>query len=138
LDRIERGAIERHSQDAARATYAPKIASQDARLDLGLDAAAFARRVRAFTPEPGAYVELDGGRLQVLEAAPGEADAVSSAPGTVRAVDRARGLEIELSRGTVWLRTVKPSGRRAMGAFDYANGARLSPGTRLPLREPSA
>jgi len=139
LDRIRRGEIQRHPQDAAGATYAPKLTSEDARLDLGGDAAAFVRRVRAFAPEPGAYVELDRERLQVLEATPGEPDAAGpSVLGTVRALDRARGLQVELSRGTVWLKTVKPSGRRAMSALDYANGARLVPGARLPLREPSA
>ncbi len=146
LSRIERGEIERRAQEPAQATHAPKIRSEDARLSFGEDAAAFARKVRAFTPEPGAYLDLEGERLQILAASPGDVeggtppgDAAGQAPpGTVRAVDRTRGLEIQLQSGSVWLRTVKPGGRRAMGGSDYANGARLKPGARLPARGPAA
>jgi methionyl-tRNA formyltransferase len=54
LDKIERGEREGRPQDGARSTYAPKIAPDAGRLDLGLDADEFARRVRAYTPDPGA------------------------------------------------------------------------------------
>jgi methionyl-tRNA formyltransferase len=138
LDRIERGEILRVEQDPARATYAPKLGPEDGRLDLALPAEDLARRVRAFTPEPGAYLPLAGGRLLVTAAeaadpAPAAAAAEGAGPGSVRSVDRARGIEIALERGSLWLRTVRPSGRRDMTGFEYANGARLKPGARLAL-----
>lgn len=142
LDRIERGEIVKTPQDAARATLAPKVRAEEARLRLTEPALLLARRVRAYAPEPGAYLALSGGRLLVVAAAPGESAAAAgagasggAAPGTILRVDPARGLEVALAAGTLWLRRVKPAGRREMAAADYANGARLKPGARLPLQD---
>ena len=134
LDRIERGDVERSEQDTSRATYAPKIPSDAGRLPIDLEPEELARRVRAFTPDPGAFLDLEGGRLLVTEADAGDPAGTGVAPaGAVRAVHRERGIEIALSKGSLWLRRVRPAGRREMSGFDYANGARLKPGARLPL-----
>lgn len=134
LGRIERGEIVRTPQDSARATFAPKIRAEDAALRLDEPPESFARRVRAYAPEPGAYLPLPAGRLLILSARPGEAVPVAAA-GTIVRLDAARGLEVALAHGTVWLRVVKPAGRREMSAVDFANGARLKAGSKLPLPE---
>jgi methionyl-tRNA formyltransferase len=134
LARIERGETVRAKQDSSRATYAPRLASKDARLSLADDSGAFSRRVRAFAPDPGAYLELERERLLVLAASPGISQEETVTPGAVRALDRDRGLEIDLRRGSVWLRSVRPSGRKTMSGYDYANGARLKPGARLAVK----
>ena len=136
LDRIERGEMVRTIQDSSRATYAPKLGREDARLRLSLDPVAFTRRVRAFAPRPGAHLDLEeGGPLQVLASAPGAPSSGTPAAhaGSTLALDRERGLLLRLEAGSVWLRRVRPGGRREMGGFDYANGARLTVGSRLPL-----
>lgn len=139
LDRIERGEIVREEQDAARATYAPKIRAGDARLSPGEAPERLARRVRALSPEPGAYFDLESGRLIVLAASAGlDPPRPGMAPGTVLAVGKETGLEIALPGGSLRLHRVKPEGRKAMAASDYANGARLKPGGILPLRERAA
>ena len=91
-------------------------------------------KARSFAPKPGAYLELQGEALQVLAASPG-ARAGPGVPGQVLALDRARGIELGLCQGSVWLERVRPSGRKEMPAFAYANGARLTEGMRLPLEE---
>jgi methionyl-tRNA formyltransferase len=133
------------AQDSAEATLAPKVRAVDARLRLDEPAQMLARRVRAYSPEPGAYLALQSGRLLVLSAEAGDdAEAAAGgrgtvdlgsrpAPGTILQVDPSRGLLIALSEGTLWLCRVKPAGRREMGGADFANGARLKPGSRLPL-----
>ena len=131
LTLIDRGEIARREQDAASATYAPKIAPDAGRLALDRSAGEFARRVRAFTPEPGAYLPLGSERLSVLAAEPDEG--ANAKAGDVVAVDRAKGIRVALDSGSIWLRRVRPSGRRAMSGFDYANGARLRPGAPLAL-----
>jgi len=139
LARIERGEIVREEQDPARATYAPKFGREDARLSLEEAPPVFARKVRAFAPKPGAALELESDVLQILAASPGSPgsgstrDEASSPPGFVLALDRERGLLLSLRAGSVWLGRVRPSGRKEMGGYDYANGARLAPGMRLPL-----
>jgi len=133
VERIERGEIARAEQDSSRATYAPKIGPKDARLDAGGDVLPFTRRVRAFAPDPGAYLELSSGRLQVLAAHPGDPADGTGAPGEILAVDRARGIRMRLGAGSAWLERVRPAGKRLMTGAEYANGARLGPGARLPL-----
>ncbi len=137
LARIERGELIRDIQDSSRATYAPKIAREHARLSLRDDPVTFTRKVRAFAPKPGAYVDLEGGvSLQILAASPGERAGGAAPAGEVLALDRERGLEVALGRGSVWLNRIRPGGRKEMGGFDYANGARLPVGSRLPVKDP--
>ncbi|GGD77597.1 methionyl-tRNA formyltransferase [Croceicoccus mobilis] len=49
-------------------THAAKIDKAEARLDFTHDAALLERQVRAFAPRPGAFFELEGERIRVLEA----------------------------------------------------------------------
>jgi methionyl-tRNA formyltransferase len=149
LDAIARGAIAREEQDHARATHAPKLRTEDARLPLAAGAADLVRRVRAYTPAPGAWLELDAGRLTVLRAsadaagagpegaAPRGLDPLPSPPGVVVGNERARGLGIACGEGTLWLSRVRPAGRKEMSGADYANGARLRPGARIAARAPA-
>jgi methionyl-tRNA formyltransferase len=130
LDRLERGDVARTEQNDDEATYAPKLAAGAGRLSLDRPAEELARRVRAFTPDPGAYIELTSGRLLVVE---GVAEGGGGAPGTILSVDRSAGIRIATGDGSLWLRRVRPSGRRDMSGFDYANGARLAAGGRLSL-----
>jgi len=149
LGLLERGTATRREQDPTLATYAPKIRTEDARLDVESSAASLARRVRAFTPVPGAWIDLEPDRLTVLEAtanaAPGAAagaprglDPLPTPPGSIVAIDRARGLGLACGEGTLWLRRVRPAGRKEMSGADYANGTRLRLGAPLPLRAASA
>lgn len=62
LDDVVQGRLEAVDQDAALATYAPKIDKQDAEIDWTLPAAAIARAVRAYNPFPGAYTHCAGRR----------------------------------------------------------------------------
>jgi methionyl-tRNA formyltransferase len=134
LARIGRGEVVRDAQDSSRATVAPKFGREDARLTLDQDALSFTRKTRAFAPEPGAFLDLEGGDLQILAASLGPDHATGEGekvPGAVLAADRERGLHVSLGKGSVWLRTVRPSGRKAVSGYDYANGARLKPGMLL-------
>ena len=76
LDGIESGELRPQPQPADGVSLAPKIGVADARVDWTRPAAAIGRLIRACTPTPGAWTELDGGRLKlgpVTEAAgPGD------------------------------------------------------------------
>ena len=58
LEGILAGELAATEQDEALATYAPKIAKDDARIDWSLPADEVARRVRAYNPFPGAFCFL--------------------------------------------------------------------------------
>src|SRR6185503_12747641 len=136
LDRIERGEREGRPQDGARSTYASKIAPDAGRLDLALDAGEIERRVRAYTPDPGAFFDTPSGRLTLIGAQAAQEEP-GAAPGMVLGVDQERGLRIALAHGSIWIAALKPSGRRAMSGRDYANGARLKQGSSLLAAAPS-
>jgi methionyl-tRNA formyltransferase len=87
-------------------------------------AIAVGRLIRACTPAPGAWTELDGGRVKlgpVRPAAPGEEPL---APGELRLL---RG-RVLAGTGTapVELGDVQADGKRTMTAADWARGLRLA------------
>jgi methionyl-tRNA formyltransferase len=67
-------------------TLAPKLTLEDGRLDWTEPADRVFARIRGCTPEPGAFTELDGLRIKVLEAAAARDGAVP--PGEVRLESR--------------------------------------------------
>ena len=65
LDGIEDGTIQAVPQSAEGVSFAPKITPADARVDWKLPAHVIDRLIRACTPDPGAWTELDGARLKL-------------------------------------------------------------------------
>jgi methionyl-tRNA formyltransferase len=105
-------------------TIAPKIESEERRLDPSAGPATLVRRVRALNPHVGTWLELDGGeRLGVRAAREAEGSAV---PGSLVA-DGER-LLWGCAGGALELVTVQPPGGRPMPAADFLRGhaARLS------------
>jgi methionyl-tRNA formyltransferase len=105
-------------------TFAPKLAIEDARLDWQRPTAEVDARYRGVTPEPGAFTEVDGVRLKVLDAAPAHpaptADDPPLAPGELRSVGRR--VLAGTGDGALELRRVQPAGRTAMAAADWWRG----------------
>jgi methionyl-tRNA formyltransferase len=58
LGQLENGTAPRVPQDAAMATYAPKLGREDGRIDSNEPAALIERKIRAFNPWPGAFTIL--------------------------------------------------------------------------------
>lgn len=111
-------------QPDAGATYAPKLARGDGRIDWSRDAAAIERQVRAFDPWPGTFTTLAGATLKVLAA---ELADGGGPPGT--ALDD--GLRVACGVGALRLRRVQSGGRNAMAAADFLRGHRVPAGTLL-------
>ena len=65
LDGIEAGTVQAIPQPAEGVSFAPKITPADARVDWKLPAHVVDRQIRACTPDPGAWTELDGARLKL-------------------------------------------------------------------------
>jgi methionyl-tRNA formyltransferase len=106
------------------ATYAPKLAREDGRLNWTEDAAALDRRVRALNPWPGTFATLDGEALKVLEAAPAPGE---GAPGIV--LDER--LTVACGVGALRLLRVQAPGRAAMPADAFLRGRPVPAGTRF-------
>ena len=65
LDGIEDGTLEAREQPADGVSFAPKITVEDAQVVWTEPAVAVDRRIRACTPDPGAWTTLDGERIKL-------------------------------------------------------------------------
>jgi methionyl-tRNA formyltransferase len=113
-------------QDPARATYAPKIDREMARLVWQRDATTLVRQVRAFDPAPGAWTTLNGCVLKLFGAreVPGTGE-----PGVVLAAgDR---LVVAAARGAIALGEVQPAGKTRVPVEAWVRGRGVSTGQRL-------
>lgn len=135
LDAVEDGTARSHPQPADGVSHAPKVTVSEARVDFGLPAHVVDRRLRAVTPEPGAWTTVRGDRLR-LGPVTVRPDGPGLAPGTL-AVGRR---EVLVGTGTsaVALGEVQPPGRRPMPAADWARGVRDLDGTVLGAGGPGA
>jgi methionyl-tRNA formyltransferase len=116
-------------QPAEGATRAPKIKKEDGRLDWGLDAAALERRVRAFDPSPGAYLEMAGIRVKVMKARVEDAEKTFSAEAHGRVLDDRFG--VACSRGVFRPLMLQKAGGRPLTLEDFLRGFPVPAGTQL-------
>jgi methionyl-tRNA formyltransferase len=118
------GAVGRMKQNEARATYAPKIGKQEAKLDFTKKAVEVERQVRAFNPAPGAFFEFEGERIKVLAA---EISDLSGEPRTV--LDH--GLAIACAEGSIVPSLVQRAGRAPMTTAELLRGFVVPAGATL-------
>ncbi len=124
LDGIASGELSAVDQPESGVTLAPKLSSEDARVRwtdpwVGVD-----RRIRATTPDPGAWTMLAADRVKIsplVLRTPEEPPLLGSG-------------EILVSKSAVWVGTatqaacldqVQPAGRKLMSALDWARGVQL-------------
>lgn len=120
------GEIEPREQDHDAATYAPKISTEEARIDWTEPADAVANLVRGLNPAPGAWTEWDGKRMKVWSVAPAPE---RLEPGRLKATGD--GLFAGTGTGAVELADVQLAGKRRMGGGELARGLRLDDQARL-------
>jgi len=129
MPRYLAGKLVRRPQDTKRVTLAPKLEPPQGELDLARPAEELVRRVRAYTPDPGAFVLFRGQRIGVLRAS------VAGGRGTDHGVFEVRDGAPHVAAGAGWVRLdeVKPAGKRAMSGADWVRGLRdVRPDDRVP------
>ena len=121
LDGIDDGTVRAVPQPAEGVSFAPKVTSADAQVDWKLPAHVVDRQIRACTPDPGAWTELDGVRLKLGPVSIEDSDQ-DLAPGELQA-GRGAVLAGTGSR-PVRLGDVQAPGKRRMTAPEWARGLR--------------
>jgi methionyl-tRNA formyltransferase len=123
LDGIADGTLRPVPQPSDGVTVAPKITVEEARVRWDLPAHVVDRRIRAVTPNPGAWTVIGDLRVKVGPVVIDEFSREMLAPG-----------QIHVSRDGVWVGTgsvpvrlnqLQPPGKKMMNAADWARGARL-------------
>ncbi|MDX9864843.1 MAG: methionyl-tRNA formyltransferase [Anaerolineaceae bacterium] len=114
------GEIEPKAQNETLATYAPMINKEEGELDFSLKADELARKVRAFNPWPGAYLDWEGGRLKVHRAHVVPEKGLESG----RRAKIAKMPAVAARDGWLVLDEVQPPGKKPMPGNVFLNGAR--------------
>lgn len=121
-------------QDESRATYAPRITREIARVDWTAAAVDVSRMIRALDAVPGAWTTLNGKELKVYRPHPTPDLRHDAEPGTVieaDASDPAEGVLVACGAGACWVREVKPEGRHRMTAAEWVRGRGARAGSQL-------
>ena len=107
-------------QDHSKATMAPKITRETARIVWTDSAQRIARQIRAMDPVPGAWSTLNGKEIKLFGPATADWPPADAAPGSVLHVDPA--LVVATGEGAIQIQDVQPAGRKRMAASDWARG----------------
>ena len=132
IPRWVEGKIAPRRQDDSSASYTRMETKEDGLFDWNLPAIVLWRRVRAYHPWPGCYLDWKGGRLRVMKAIAlpdpegGEAGRVVALPRTAPAR-----VAVRTAGGLLGLISVQPEGKREMTAADFSAGHRDFTGSLL-------
>ena len=118
------GEIAPRPQDASRATRARRVRKEAGRIDWREPAQQIARNVRAYTPWPGAFTELDGQRVRLASVMTeaSAAPAAQAAPGEIMSLDE-QAIRVAAGDGIAAIGRLQRAGKRELSAAEFARGA---------------
>ena len=120
----ERAPVE---QDHERATYAPKITTEEARVTWASSASEIRNKVRGLHPAPGAWTTLRGKRVKLRGVEPWAGS--EAAPGELAEHDEV--LVVGTGRGLLRIAELQLEGKRATTGEEARRGLRLALGERF-------
>ncbi|GAB4678034.1 methionyl-tRNA formyltransferase [Mycobacterium avium subsp. hominissuis] len=133
LDGIADSTLTPRPQPPEGVSIAPKITVEQARVRWDLPAPVVERRIRAVTPNPGAWTVIGDLRIKLGPVRLGAASDLPAPPeplppGAIH-VDR-KSVWVGTASDPVRLGQIQPPGKKFMNAVDWARGARLDPAAR--------
>lgn len=114
---LEKGKAPRLPQENELATYAPKLEREHGRIDWTESAAVIERKIRAFDPWPGAFMEIDFQKLKIFGATIVDR---SGKPGQISRNENE--LIVAAGEGALALGEVQLEGKRRMSAVEFLRG----------------
>jgi methionyl-tRNA formyltransferase len=126
VQRLAKGDVPGEPQEAAAATYAPKVDRDTTRLALDGPGLAAARKVRAFDPNPGAWATLDGAPVKLFG---GRCVAGTGPPGQVIAAGRS--LVIACGEEALEVLEAQPAGKTRITVDAWVRGRGIAVGDRF-------
>ena len=121
------GGLNATPQPPAGITYAQKLSKEEAKIDWNQPALVIGRKIRAFNPVPGAWVEYQNQPLKIWRA---EAVAQSGRAGEVLAIS-SDGLIVACGEGALNITELQPAGSKRMPVAAFAAGRHIEKGTPL-------
>lgn len=126
LDALEDHEIAPREQPEEGISFAPKLSTEDARIDFAAPATSIDRRIRACTPAPGAWTLWRGERIKL-----GPVRMCTCATIDPARIEIGKVVTVGTATRPVELSTVQPAGRKAMPATDWARGAHIEANERF-------
>jgi methionyl-tRNA formyltransferase len=123
---IETDTAEPRPQDHGRATYAPKLNAEMARIDWTKSAEQIARLVRALDPRVGARSTIGGKEVKLFGPRPADEWVEDDRPGEVLETDPA--FVVATGDGALQFIDVQPAGRQRMAASAWVRGKNAKKG----------
>ncbi len=113
------GRLPRIAQDESAATYCKPLTTQERRLRFDVSAAAVVNQIRSLSPQPAAWMLVDGKRLKVLEGEVAKLPSGIAASAGECVVD-SQGVVVAAASDGVRLLRVIPEGKPAMTGAEFA------------------
>ena len=125
LTLVDAGASREVEQDATRATYAPKVTREMARINWTRSATDIARLIRAYDPKPGAWTVLRGAETRVagVRVVAGR----MGQPGEVLSADKT-GICAAAGADAVLIGFAQPAGKKRLSAQELVGGRLVAAG----------
>jgi methionyl-tRNA formyltransferase len=114
---LAKGDAPRIAQESHLRTYAPKLERDDGRIDWNEPAAVLERKIRAFDPWPGAFMNFGSRKLKIFRATIVDR---SGNPGEFLSAEN--DLVIATGKGALLVDEVQLEGKRRMSAADFLRG----------------
>ena len=130
LQSIEKGNFALVKQRDKDAVLTRKIAKESAKIDFSLPAEKIVNLVRGMNPEPTAFAEIEGARLNVFcaERAVCPEGSEGAAAGEILSDTPKQGFLVKCGDGAVKLAEVQAAGGRRMKGSDFLNGRKVRKG----------
>ncbi len=113
LEKLSTEGLTAISQDDTQANYAKKISKSDAAINWQSTAQDIDRKIRAFTPWPGAYIEHNGDKIKVVASISQRTDIKTSQIGTIINADK-DGLLVACQQGAILITSLQIPGKKMM------------------------
>ncbi len=124
LEQIFAGTIQAVPQDDALASPAPALEKKEGRANWQLPARRLYDTLRAFTPWPGLFFQMEQQQVKVLAAAVSQREHRSQ-PGAVLALAPG-GMQVACGLGTILeISAIQPEGKKSMSPWQFSLGHRI-------------
>ena len=127
LKDIDSGNLQAIEQSTSGISYAEKLSRDEGHVDWDKSAEEIEKLVRALSPWPGAWTEINGSRIKIFEGKVIPASKQTFPPGTI--IDNK--LTISCGRNSLRLVRLQKQGKKVMNTKEYLNGNPISKGTNL-------
>lgn len=117
---IVSGNINPVKQDPNEVTYAPNIKREEEKIDFQQAGRKVFNQIRGLNSWPGAYCYLDNKVMKIYDVSFTE-EKTSKEAGEVLAVSK-EGIKVALNDGVLYIKTLKPEGKKKMTYKEFVNG----------------